>query len=118
LAWYHQLLRASVAQTELLEAEIKKSLPLAGLAEAITAGSPYKPGPLVRVLSRTNSATRQGNTFPGDGEMHSTDKLQWFYRVGAAALAGVAIALQVYSLTTEPSSEPTNVVVVDPDGSP
>ena len=108
LAWYHQLLRASVQQTELLEAEIKKSLPFAGLAEAITAGSPYKPSGIVRWLSRT------------DGDMHSTDKLKWFYAVSAAALAGVAIALQVYSLTTEPSPEPTNEVVVrvDPDGSP
>ena len=86
LAWYHQLLRASVRQTEALEKEIGKSLPLAGLAEAITTGSPYTPNRVVRFLSRT------------PGAMHSTDKLRWFYRVGAAALITVAIALEMYVL--------------------
>src|SRR5262245_40350721 len=43
LAWYHQLLRASVRQTEAIEEEITKVLPVAGHAKAITAGSTYQP---------------------------------------------------------------------------
>jgi hypothetical protein len=102
-AWYHQLLRASVRQTEALEQEIAKSLPLAGLAEAITAGSPYVPSRLVRFLRCGSKA------------MHSTDKLQWFYGVGAAALLLVAVGLQIYTLLLQPTPEqpPTVVVHVD-----
>jgi hypothetical protein len=86
LAWYHQLLLASVKQTEALETEISKSLPLAGLAQAITAGSPYMPNRLVRFLSRT----------PETEAMRSTHKLQWFYQVGAFALLAVAVGLEAY----------------------
>jgi hypothetical protein len=102
-AWYHPLLKASVDKTMELEEEIAKSLPLGGLARAITEGSPYTPNAFVRRLSGTK---------PGVA-MRSPDKLKWFYRVGAAALIAVAISLQMYAIfrhTAPPA--PTRVVVV------
>jgi hypothetical protein len=80
-AWYHPLLKASVAHGTQFEEEIKKVLPAAGMTASITAGSIYKPKGTVRILSRRK-------------EMHSDDKLVWFYTVGAIALALAAIALQ------------------------
>ncbi len=80
-AWYHPLLKASVAHGTQFEKEIKKVLPAAGMTASITAGSIYKPNRTVRILSRRK-------------EMHSDDKLVWFYTVGAIALALAAIALQ------------------------
>jgi hypothetical protein len=80
-AWYHPLLKASVAHGTQFEEEIKKVLPAAGMTASITAGSIHKPKGTVRILSRRK-------------EMHSDDKLVWFYTVGAIALALAAIALQ------------------------
>jgi len=80
-AWYHPLLKASVAHGTQFEKEIKKVLPAAGMTASITAGSLYKPNRTVRILCRRK-------------EMHSDDKLVWFYTVGAIALALAAIALQ------------------------
>lgn len=80
-AWYHPLLKASVAHGTQFEEEIKKVLPAAGMTASITAGSIYRPKRTVRILSRRS-------------EMHSDDKLVWFYTVGAIALALAAIALQ------------------------
>ncbi|OAB87818.1 hypothetical protein AWH69_07210 [Janibacter melonis] len=102
LAWYHQLLRASVSQTEKIEQEIIKVLPLGGHATAITAGSAYRPNGLVRFLSRRES-------------MRSSDKLMWFYRVGALALILVAIGLQISSMQTEPTPDPVPAVTVKID---
>lgn len=90
-AWYHPLLKAAVASGTLLEDEIKKSLPAAGMTRAITDGSPYRPSRVVRFLSRTS------------GEMRSDDKLVWFYKVGAAALILVTVGLQAAALATDPS---------------
>ena len=80
-AWYHPLLKASVAHGTQFEEEIKKVLPAAGMTASITAGSIYRPKRTIRILSRRS-------------EMHSDDKLVWFYTVGAIALALAAIALQ------------------------
>lgn len=95
-AWYHPLLKASVAAGTQFEEEITKVLPAAGMTASITAGSVYKPKRTVRILSRRK-------------EMHSDDKLVWFYTIGAIALALAAIALQVGVLTgsvAKGSSEP------------
>lgn len=92
-AWYHPLLKASVAHGTQFEEEIKKVLPAAGMTASITAGSIYKPKRTVRILSRRK-------------EMHSDDKLVWFYTVGAIALALAAIALQVAVLVTGPATSP------------
>lgn len=102
LAWYHQLLRASVRQTEAFEGEITKVLPVGGLATAITAGSAYQPNRLVQFLS-------------GRRTMQSTDKLKWFYRVGAFALAVVAVGLQIFSMNVEPTPHPAPHVTVNLD---
>jgi hypothetical protein len=102
-AWYHPLLRASVQQTELFEKEIAKSLPAAGHAQAISAGSAYQPNKVVRRLSR----------IPAGSPMRSPDKLKWFYQVGAVALISVAIALQLYAVFRESDKpSPTQVVIV------
>lgn len=80
--WYHPLLKASVAHGTVIEDEIKKSLPQAGMTATITARSEYQTRGLVLRLSRKSV-------------MHSDDKLVWFYKIGAVALALAAIALQV-----------------------
>lgn len=83
--WYHPLLKAAVEHGSLIEDELKKSLPLAGMTRTITARSAYRPRGLVRRLN----FLREGE------EMHSDDKLTWFYRIGALALLLAAAALQV-----------------------
>lgn len=80
--WYHPLLKASVAHGTQIEDEIKRTLPQAGMTATITAGSTYKTGRAVRWISRRK-------------EMHSDDKLVWFYKVGGFALALAAIAFQI-----------------------
>lgn len=80
--WYHPLLKASVDRGGKIEDEIKKTLPQAGMTADITAGSTYTTRGIVRVISRRK-------------QMHSDDKLVWFYKVGAFALALAAIAFQV-----------------------
>jgi len=102
LAWYHQLLRASVGQTEKIEQEITKILPVGAHATAITVGSAYQPNGLVRFLSRRST-------------MQSTDKLKWFYRVGAFALILVAVGLQIFSMQTKPTPDPVPAVTVNLD---
>ncbi|PKW26686.1 hypothetical protein [Phycicoccus duodecadis] len=84
--WYHPLLKASVAHGTEIENEIKKALPRAGMTAAITAGSEYETAGFVRLISRRK-------------EMHSDDKLTWFYSIGGLALALAAIALQIGVLT-------------------
>lgn len=93
--WYHPLLKAAVAHGTEIENEIKKSLPVAGMTATITARSEYQTTGPVRWLSLKPV-------------MHSDDKLVWFYKVGAVALATAAVALQVgVMLTAEPVQEPT-----------
>ncbi len=85
-AWYHPLLKGAVTQGTAIEAEILKSLPQAGMTSAITAASPYPRTKINRIITGKS------------GDMHSDDKLAWFYLVGAAALVLVAIGLQVAAL--------------------
>lgn len=87
--WYHPLLKASVAHGTRIENEIRRSLPEAGMTASITAGSAYKPRGLVRIFS-------------GRKNMHSDDKLVWFYKTGAFALVLAAIAFQVGALLAQP----------------
>jgi hypothetical protein len=95
--WYHPLLKGAVDKGTEIEEEIKKSLPRVGMTATITDRSRYETGRIVRVLSRKKV-------------MRSDDKLVWFYRVGAVALAAAALALQVGVLvgTDDVSEEPTN----------
>lgn len=96
--WYHPLLKASVAHGTVIEDEIKKSLPQAGMTATITARSEYPTKGLVRLLSRNPI-------------MHSDDKLVWFYKIGALALALAAIGLQVgVLLGVQPTQEPVTTV--------
>ena len=69
--WYHPLLKAAVEHGSIIEDEIKRDLPQAGMTRTITARSAYKPRGLVRWLS----GTKKGH------EMHSDDKLAWFYKI-------------------------------------
>lgn len=89
--WYHPLLKASVTHGTVIEDEIKKSLPQVGMTATITASSTHPTRGLVKRLS-------------GKPLMHSDDKLVWFYKVGAVALALAAIALQVGILVGAPST--------------
>lgn len=100
--WYHPLLKASVAHGTRIEDEIKRSLPAAGMTAAITAGSAHKTRGLVRFVSRRK-------------EMHSDDKLVWFYKVGALALALAAAAFQVGAMFASP--EPAGDSPSTPDSS-
>lgn len=81
-AWYHPLLKAAVDNGTAIEKEISKSLPQANMTATITENSGYQTKRVVRFLSRKES-------------MRSADKLVWFYKVGATALALAAIALQM-----------------------
>ncbi len=88
--WYHPLLKAAVGHGTVIEDEVKKSLPQAGMTAAITAGSTHRPAAVIRFVSRKS-------------EMHSDDKLTRFYQVGAAALLLAVIALQVGVLLRAPA---------------
>lgn len=99
--WYHPLLKAAVEHGSIIEDEIKRDLPQAGMTRTITARSAYKPRGLVRWLS----GTKKGH------EMHSDDKLAWFYKIGAFALLLAAVGLQAATLLTPPTTEPQQVVV-------
>ena len=103
--WYHPLLKASVRHAESIENAIIPSLPQAGLSQAITAGSPYRPTGLVKRLSGT------------EADMHSDDKLLWFYRVGAAAMFLVAVVLQVglFFADDEAGEQNEQIVKIDVD---
>lgn len=93
--WYHPLLKGAVDKGIEIEAEIKKSLPRVGMTATITDRSRYETSGLVRLLSRRPV-------------MQSEDKLVWFYRVGALALAAAAVSLQVGVLLdpTDPAPAP------------
>jgi hypothetical protein len=102
--WYHPLLKASVAQGTLIEREIQRFLPAAGMTQAITEGSRYRPTRLVRLLSGTSD------------EMRSDDKLLWFYKVGAGALVVVAVGLQLVASLADRQATPdpaTTVVKIE-----
>ncbi len=105
--WYHPLLKAAVAHGTLIEEEIKRTLPQAGMTASITAGSPQEMGRLTALLSRKSS-------------MHSDDKLVWFYKTGAFALLLAAVALQIGVMSAgaavstsidPPTGDPTPTVV-------
>ncbi|GHD89177.1 hypothetical protein [Kocuria marina] len=81
-AWYHPLLKAAVENGTAIEKEISESLPQANMTATITENSGYQTKRVVRFLSRKES-------------MRSADKLVWFYKIGATALALAAIALQI-----------------------
>ncbi|WP_071606247.1 hypothetical protein [Luteipulveratus halotolerans] len=94
--WYHPLLKAAVSTGTDIENEIKKSLPVAAMTATITERSEYETKRVVRLLSRRKV-------------MHSDDKLVWFYKIGATALAGAAICLQVgVSLGTSATNGPAS----------
>ena len=80
--WYHPLLQATVAHGMQIESEIKKYLPQAGMTATIKARSPQSVGKIVRFVSRRTT-------------MHSEEKLNWFYGIGAAAFLTAAFALQL-----------------------
>lgn len=81
-AWYHPLLKAAVDNGTAIEKEISESLPQANMTATITANSGYQTKRVVGFLSRKDS-------------MRSPDKLVWFYKIGATALALAAISLQI-----------------------
>lgn len=81
-SWYHPLLKAAVEQGTEIEKEIQKSLPYAGMTATITARSVQPASGLQRLILRKS-------------EMHSDDKLKWFYGLGAFALTAAAVALQI-----------------------
>lgn len=94
--WYHPLLMAAVKHGTVIEDEIKKILPAAGMTAAITAGSPQRIGRLIPFVLNPRIGFRGANKL-----LHSEDKLRWFYFVGAAAFVIAAIALQLGSLESE-----------------
>lgn len=77
-AWYHPLLKGAVDKATDIESRIQEFLPLAGMTATITQRSEYKPPWFVQVLIRKKT-------------MHSGDKLNWFYVIGAVALVLASI---------------------------
>lgn len=94
--WYHPLLKAAVDNGTAIEKKISESLPHANMTATITANSGYQTKRVVGFLSRKDS-------------MRSADKLVWFYKIGATALALAAIALQVGAMlgTSPAKGNPT-----------
>lgn len=90
-AWYHPLLKGAVDKGTEIEAEIMKDLPRVGMTALITERSVLRTSRPVGLLSRKK-------------EMHSQDKLIWFYKVGAFALAAAAVALQIGVLVIDASA--------------
>lgn len=88
--WYHPLLMASVRHGEQLETELRTVLPRVGLTHDITAGSPSKSPFLWRWRK---------------GQLHSSDKLLYFYVIGGAVLVLAALLLQTASWVS-PKSPP------------
>lgn len=103
--WYHPLLKAAVEHGTLIESEIKKHLPSAGMTETITKGSQQDVGKIVGLITRKST-------------MQSKDKLVWFYTVGAAAFVISAVALQTGTALSEPQSpQQLDVRIVEPESS-
>jgi hypothetical protein len=92
--WYHPLLIGSVKHGSKLENELKKYLPEAGLTDAISDESPQTPSK-VEFWAPRKKAT---------GKMHSTDKLNGFYIIGAVALVLTAAALEVLAFIPKEST--------------
>lgn len=80
--WYHPLLKGSVDNASRVEKQIQKVLPAAGMTQAITRRSVQEASRLQRIVFRSS-------------EMHSDNKLAWFYGTGAIALLLAAVALQI-----------------------
>lgn len=100
--WYHPLLKSAVSQGHKIEQHIAEFMPGADLTQTISAGSPVsKPG-LIRALS----LGRRGKV-----DLHSDDKLFWFYLLGGLALfaAAVGLTLQAFasrnSISTDKSEQ-------------
>lgn len=80
--WYHPLLKGSVSQGREIEKQIAQYIPSAGMTARITEFSVYRPGRIVRTIRRKD-------------EMHSDDKLVWFYAIGASTLIAFAVILEI-----------------------
>ncbi|CPT42965.1 Uncharacterised protein [Mycobacteroides abscessus subsp. abscessus] len=83
--WYHSLLIGSVKHGSILEAELRRWLPKAGLTDSISEGSPELP-PLA--LKWTTAHRKEKR-------LRSTDKMVVFYSIGGFVLIVAAISLQV-----------------------
>ncbi len=92
--WYHRLLIGSVIHGEKLEAQIRKTLPEAGLTKQISASSPY----LFKV-------PLPGHRILWQHEIHSPEKLRFFYFVVTAILVVSGIVIQ---LGLQTPSSPTH----------
>lgn len=108
--WYHPLLKASVDQGHALEDEIAHVLPNADLTKTISAGSPVPRPLIVKILTLGRHS--------GD-DLHSKDKLVWFYRFGALALIAAALAFGVRAIAADADDKPQQptVIVEMPTGS-
>jgi len=97
--WYHPLLLASVRHGEQLEEELRTVLPKIGLALDISAGSPSKP-PLLWCWRKK--------------ELHSSEKLLYFYTIGGVVLVMAAALLQLstWASPTPPSKNGSSQLAV------
>lgn len=84
--WYHPLLKGAVESGTAIEREIKRFLPCAQMTATITQRS-------IQVTTRPMRFLIRKKT------LHSDDKLELFYRVGALALALTGIVMQVGSMS-------------------
>ena len=93
--WYHRLLVGAVLHGQKLEDELRAVLPAAGLTHQISESSPY----LFKVSIAKHPLWQY--------ELHSKQKLSFFYWFIAGLLALFAIIVQ---LTVQPSSHTTSPV--------
>ena len=87
--WYHRLLMGAVIHGEELENELRKVLPVTGLTHQISKSSPYP----LKISLRKHVLWQY--------ELHSKEKLSFFYWFTAGLLVVFAVVVQ---LIVQPSS--------------
>lgn len=103
--WYHPLLIGSVLHGHKVEDVLRGSLPHADLARSISNASPVDRPFLVRWFTFGNNAAGERRR---PTQLHSSEKLTWFYGFGAAALllAATGLCLGALVMKDQPAKDP------------
>lgn len=88
--WYHRLLGGAVKHAESIEQLHKDAIPELALSTAISAQSPYEPRGFTWALARALVGEK---AFRETGKLHSTGKIELFYKSVMALLILTTIAL-------------------------
>jgi len=90
--WYHRLLNGAVKHGLEIEKMHQEKLPELALTTAIGAESPYEPKGVAYALARV---IVEDASFKDTGRLHSSGKIQFFYKSVMLLLLFVAIVLSV-----------------------